>query len=1125
MLRSFVIHTLLLLGIVPLAFAGTSLRNERYTIEVSPDQALTVTVTGMPPQRLTGDFTVLWSETDPHCVRNASHPNYPVAPRNAVRWLNPTEPIEDLDAWIGSPEFKSATGMSGEVKEDGKKRAWEYRDTQGKVKVRVTGDAALETTRPFTVGHPVAMKPTRAMIESGHARWEYEATSEFSLTADVSLPAGEGDPAVSVTLTPKRAAFFSVAFTGAPDAPLSESLAVPQECDARGHKQFGFVMSEADLHLPRAHVASAAGNVALVAAPSECRFRLPTISDSRFGFMLASEAARLKPVLFAPLLGGPESKMNIGEPWRFTFVCVARAGDWKDTYAHIARDIHGFRDQRDNSGPGSLNATLERVMDFLADRRGGNHALWDAQQKYYDYFTDKTGVFKPFSPLYGLSVGIVTDDEDFFRRRARPAVEYALSRKTSVFAPYDNADNKQANSAGRAVGAPYLGHEQLVSLDALFQSRSPVLQALAEQKASKAPLRESPQTEEGFFDLLDRASATRDPLDIAAAREAAYDNAAKLSLYPAPPDAMVTVDRDGKVPVHFHSFGRHRNQWGFPPPQPLQVAEQTVPAWRIARLCLPGIAYPIEYWMNTHGAMMRTAGLAHDEFLRDIARWGMVGRFGNYPGDNRSQDSLVPELPDAVDRMPWDWNFATVNPGHAWDFAGAVLDFIVSDAFERSRGAIDFPALSAAGSNFRVRIYGGKPGRFYDAEGVHLWLPRGLVTSDNPQLDWVAAHDDGHLYLALWNQSSHEQTAHVALDPAWVQCDANGEARVWRDNAPGAPLRLVDNKLTVTLSPKGIVALAVPAAVKPRLQARLYDAANPALDARSFANVDTTFGPVHAMLLRAGRGLTSAFVYAEALPEKVIGARLIWRQGAGDWQTITDLIYPYEFSPELRDDGGDFICAFEIEDAQQKIHRSPVITLSLGGASPGSATAPPEFGAIMPITKAAPLVKTKADPPMSDDFISYLQQAANGKNFGRRADGRYYPYSTPQGRRIGARQAVWDNALYASGCTPDEARERLRADLDQTLAELKNALAERKAAIDFARLELRQQECLLDFAQTEGVAAIPETFLAAVLASDWPKIIHDHSYVRYAGHAPDHPRNKAFVERWLYPQLGSSGGK
>src|SRR5436309_1567298 len=102
----------------------------------------------------------------------------------------------------------------------------------------------------------------------------------------------------------------------------------------------------------------------------------------------------LRPVLIAPLLGGPDSKMRAGVPWQFTFRCVVRAGDWKETYSHIARDIHGFRDQRDNSGPGPLNATLERVMDFLSDRRGGNHALWDAQQKYYDYFTDKTGIFK-----------------------------------------------------------------------------------------------------------------------------------------------------------------------------------------------------------------------------------------------------------------------------------------------------------------------------------------------------------------------------------------------------------------------------------------------------------------------------------------------------------------------------------------------------------------------------------------------------------------------------------------------------------------------------------------------------------------------------------------------------------
>jgi hypothetical protein len=39
------------------------------------------------------------------------------------------------------------------------------------------------------------------------------------------------------------------------------------------------------------------------------------------------------------------------------------------------------------------------------------------------------------------------------------------------------------------------------------------------------------------------------------------------------------------------------------------------------------------------------------------------------------------------------------------------------------------------------------------------------------------------------------------------------------------------------------------------------------------------------MLLSLGRGLTSAFVYTEALPESAISARLRWRQGGGPWKS------------------------------------------------------------------------------------------------------------------------------------------------------------------------------------------------------------------------------------------------
>jgi hypothetical protein len=1022
---------------IVLAAHAAELRNERYTLDA--DAAGGISVAG---KRLTGDFVVMWSEEDPHLVRNASHPNYAVAPRVAVRW-----------------------GL----------------------------DKKTDTTRPFSVGQSVVMKPAKARIDGDHVQWNYPERQEFTFTAELRLPAGQSDPILNFTITPKRAAFFSVACTGAPDAALKDTLALPQECEARGHKQFDYVMSEADLHLPRAQVTTKQDSVALVADPKECRFRLPKIADSRFGLMLSSEAGRLKPVLIAPLLGGMESKMEPGVPWSFALRCVIQAGDWKDVYAHIARDIHGFRDMRDNSGPGSINGTLERVVDFLADRRGGNHAMWDTQQKYFDYFTDKTGVFKPFSPLCGLSVGIVTDDEEFFRTRGMPAAEFALSRKTNVFAPYDASDNKQANSAVRSVGSPFIGREQLFCLDALFQHRNPVLREMA--KDAKPSGKASVSGEEGFFDLLERADATHDAQDIAAAREAAYHQAARLNLYPVPPDESVIVDRGGVAPVHAHSFGRHKNQWGYPAPQPVPAPEQRVPAWRISRLGLPGIAYPIEYWMSAHGAIMRTAALAQDDFLRDIARSGMVGRFGNFPGDNRSQDSLVQELPDAVEAPPWRWNFATVNAGHAWDFSAALLDFLVSDAFQRSGGAIDFPALSAVGSQFRVRIYGGTAGRFFGDQNVRLWLPRGLVKCDNKQIDWLAGYGNGQFYLALWNQSPRTETANITLDRELVQCGQG--ARCWTDNKPAGEARMDS---PIRFAPKGIVAFAIPATVKPRLQSKLYDSIAPLPD-ESHAHI----GDVHAMLLRPGRGLTSAFVYSEALPENLIGARLRWRQGDGEWHELYDDIFPYEFSPELKDDGGDFSCVFEIEDANQTVRQSALIVLPLGGKAPDE----------LPPRKPFPAVAKPAHVRLtefSEDFVSYLQSAANGSDFGLREDGRFHPYSTPLGRRIAWRQPVWDKALFARGCTREEAAVELRASLSRTLADLKAMLSKRGA--DFDKLDPRQQETLLDLACSETVGGLRESFVAAVLARDWPRLVSEHLYIRYQGHAPDHARNKAFAKRW-----------
>ncbi len=935
-----VVLLVLLLG----AAARAELTNAAYRLTLAPDHAVLINVANLPPQRLAPEFVVLHADKDPGCLRNASHKNYAVAPRVAVRWEHNRETLDSANAWLRE------SGVEGQVTADAKGDwTWTFPGLKP-----VTGAMARHTSRPFMVAENRELRATGATENEGVIHWRFAPQNDFDFAAELCLPPGAGDPQLTFLLTPRRTAYWSVAFVGAPSAELKATLPVPQECAARGHKQFNYVIGEADLKLPRAQVATKAGNLALVADPRESPFRLPTATDARFGLMLQSDGGRLKPVLLAPLLGGAESRRAAGAAFRFTLHCVVRAGDRKDTCRHIACAIGGVRDQRDNSGPGSLNGAIERVMDFLADRNGRNHACWHAEQKYYDYFTDTAGVFKPFSPLYGLGAAVVTDDEDFFRRRARPAVEFALSRQGNVFAPYETANMHMVSKAQRALGGPYIGYAQLLALDEILQRRVPAVAALAAAAGPKdghladalaqfrrdgqratldAAARKLLTSEAALFDNLELCDATHDARALAGAVEAAYHQVAMLNLAPAPPATNVTVDAGGRGPVHPHSIGRHRNIWGFAPPEPVVAPEQTVPAWRVARLGLTSPAYPIEYWMNLHGALLRTAALARDDFLRDVAHWGMTGRFGNYPGDNRSIVSLISERPDAVEAPPWDWNFATVNPGHAWDFVGALLDFLVADAFDRSGSALDFPAESAAGSLFRVRIHGARPGQFFGDQNVRLWLPRGLLACDNRQFDWLAAHGNGQFYLALWSQSFREETARVQINPALVELGGARRIRVWRGAAAAEPVSSSDGLLDIRVPAKGLIAFAFPEArVHTRLQAKLFDAGAPTLGPQSFTSLPAPFGRVHALLLTAGRGLTSAFVYTDALPENVIAAKLRWRQGAGAWHELSDEIFPYEFSPELDEGAGDFECVFEIENARQQPQRSAPIVLKLGAA-------------------------------------------------------------------------------------------------------------------------------------------------------------------------------------------------
>lgn len=941
-------HGLLARTIALLAAAGINVSGQTVT---NLDYQLTVLAGGSVEVRhgnirqvLRPEFTVMFSATDPGYNSNSS--NYLLAPREAARWSKYQQNITDLNLWL-----QEELGLDVTVTEDGSgARTWDYGSLQ------VTGTYALGTTNPFFAGGRTSLAPSQTVFGvNGEVIWQFTNQPAFDLSAQVTLPPPAGDPRIEYHLTARQSGYFSVIFTGFPGIPAAESVTVSQEAAGRSFKQFCHVIPECVEKLPRVHVYNGVTNLAAVVDPKETVFNetMPTRLGSRFGTMLWKENGVLTPMIVAPVMGSIESQMASGTNFNFTLRFVMRSGDWKETYQYIAREIFSFRDMRDNSGAGSLNQTIRRITDFLLNRNGGNYAQWHAEQKYYNYWSDKSGVFKPFSPLFGLAAAVVMDDEEFYRERALPIVEFSLSRMSNVFSPYDVHDTGMVSTEDRRLGSPYVSVGQLSTMWSLYKERNEIFRYCANQKGfstsvadqlaarrftgSASNLTAAVKAGDSllssgggtYFDLLDIYEASGEPRFLEGAKERVYATAVNVNLFPPVPDTNVTFDRGGKVPIHAHSFGRNA-LWGYPAPQNFPAPEQTVPAWRGSEIGLESLGtYRAELWMNNPPQYLRIGAYAHDDFLRDIAHWAAVGRFGNYPGDNRSERSLVTEVPDAPEHPIWQQTYATFNPGHAWEFLGALIDFLVTDAFDRSAGGIAFPAGSLAGSQFRVNVYGDRPGQFYDESDVQLWIPRDLLQIDNKQIDWLAGYGNGKLYLAFWNQSFTNHQVQVDLNPERADASAGSLSKTWVQNQVTNNAGLSGNRLTFSVPAKGICAVAINNVnLQRQLQAKMFDPAAVSLGTQSHNHSAASFGTVHAMLLSMGRGLTSAFVYTDALPENVIKARLKYRQGTDIWREAEDTVFPFEFSVWIDEDKGAFDYSFEIENLSQAWSSSGTNALS-----------------------------------------------------------------------------------------------------------------------------------------------------------------------------------------------------
>lgn len=164
---------------------------------------------------------------------------------------------------------------------------------------------------------------------------------------------------------------------------------------------------------------------------------------------------------------------------------------------------------------------------------------------------------------------------------------------------------------------------------------------------------------------------------------------------------------------------------------------------------------------------------------------------------------------------------------------------------------------------------------------------------------------------------------------------------------------------------------------------------------------------------------------------------------------------------------------------------------------------------------------------LTDDFVRHLIEGRNAyadvaarkvtvMNLGLRADGKFYPYSTPVGRRIGYElplESVYD---YTRGITRAEAEARLRAAAVAVAVQLSTWIPQHHAGRTFEQLDAAGQEMLVDYALSEGVANLPPAYVDAIYQPDRiARLGADGLHLRWWGGLMQVLKNRAFGYRWL----------
>lgn len=804
------------------------------------------------------------------------------------------------------------------------------------------GNILKRTADIFSLQNKILIRPLKVINKKGKITFKYHKHADFDFEASIQKNTEFGMPELTYSLTPKVKGYFSVVYVGAPIIEIEEAEEIwqPMIWQEKRFPEMSYVTAAFQCPVPTTFVQHKGYTIGVVAHPGEFPFSpLPLLDNSRFAVALRTMEGKASPMIMAPLFGGAGSLMMPGETFSFRSLLFVSKQSVTHAYESIARNVYGFHDYRRNDIC-SLNETFENIVEYSLS----SYSWFIDEEKGCAYSTDVPGAVKNVSSLNPIGLAMVTDRIEMMEQRAYPILEYMLSREKFLFC----ADSTQKiQSPSRRMTGPIAPVSELSTIYNIFGKNMPFLLHFAEkeynskrtrnlevkemgknwqnamwiykatgdqawlQKAVQGAneylaLRVNKRAEDfndpqggGFFfwtgftpkwiDLLELYELTGNQQYLDAAHDGARHYTMFTWMSPAIPTDSIMVNPGGKAPLYWYLERKGHNQMFSP--------EEKAPAWRLSEIGLTPESsgtcsgHRAIFMANYAAWMLRIAYYTKDDFLREVAKAAIVGRYRNFPGYHiNTARTTMYEKADYPLRSHKDLSVNSFHYNHIMPKATLLLDYLVTDVWYRSATAVNFPSEFIEGYAYlQSKYYGHSAGTFY-GEKATLWMPANLLNTCSKELNYISARSSDKLMIAFTNQSNQTVSTEVVLNPEKMNLvpGRKYQVRYITDNQSETLGEMVNGKFNILVNAHGITAIIIEGVdLKIKFQEKMLATSNSWSKDYDATEDDI----VRAMILNLGDVLTSAYIYITADDKNISAVKLV----VNDVEMFDD-VYPFEFT-------------------------------------------------------------------------------------------------------------------------------------------------------------------------------------------------------------------------------------